>query len=107
MINFKEKLFIKKTRKERELRLKKEAEEFQCLMDELNKTTGIKSIEEIERRTFYDVTFKVKLQDDTEVKVTLDEMRSMTDFITMIKDLDKVTVESLRSLDERHTIYYD
>lgn len=107
MKTFKEWNYDRKMKKEYQIRRIKEAEELQSLMDELKQSTSIETIEEIERRTFYDVTFKVTFQDGNEVKVTLDEMRNLKDFILMIKKLDEVTEASLRSLDERHKIYYD
>lgn len=86
---------------------KKEALELQALMDDLKRSTDIETIEEIERRTFYDVTFKVMFKNGSKVNVTLDECREMKDFIRMIKTLNEVTIDSLRTLDERNSIYYD
>lgn len=76
-------------------------------MDDLRQSTEIESIEEIERRTFYDVTFNVKFKDGGECKVTLAEERRMEDLLSMIKKLKEVTPDTIRSLDERHKIYYD
>lgn len=76
-------------------------------MDDLKRSTDVETIEEIERRTFYDVTFKVVFKDGSKVNVTLDECREKKDFIRMIKTLDEVTIDSLRVLDERNNIYYD
>lgn len=67
----------------------------------------IKSLKIIEIRPFYDKKWEIKLNNEDRIVIVRDEMDDIYKLVESIKQLPTISKESLLTLDERHTIYYD